>query len=244
MLKDYEALLKTELEALDSGVWGTIGPHSRAAAAALAEAAGKRYGLLCCSADAACEAALRGIGAAWERMVCIPAYSSPVLTAAALRTGARVRYIPCKPDGTLDPVKLAIVLMMRPPVCVLADAEAVTEAVTANCRGAKVPLAVYTGGALTGPDADVLVGSTGAGSAVNAGSGGYLVTDSEALWAHAFAAHNCGRAPGQGSTITFDDALGGDLRVSEFVSIAVEQILKEGSLDTPAPEERVWMELP
>ena len=41
MLKDYEALLKTELEALDSGVWGTIGPHSRAAAAALANAASR-----------------------------------------------------------------------------------------------------------------------------------------------------------------------------------------------------------
>ena len=119
-----------------------------------------------------------------------------------------------------------------------------TEAVTANCRGASVPLVVYTGGALQGPDADALVGSTGAGGAVNAGSGGFLATDSEALWAHAFAAHNCGRAPGQGSTITFDDALGGDLRVSEFVSIAVEQILKEGSLDEPAPAERTWMELP
>ena len=239
MLKDFDALLREEMQILDSGVWGTIGPHSRAAAKALAAAAGRQYGLLCCSADAACEAVLRGLGAGWGHTVCIPAYSTPMLTFAARRTGARAVYCPCRDDGTPDPNKLTELLAAQPPVCVLADAAA--EAVTAACKAAGVPLAVYTAGALTGPDADVLIGSTADGCMVNAGSGGYLVTDSEAIWARAFAAHNCGRAPGQGSTLTFDDALGGDMRVSEFVSAAVEHILREGSFDEPRPAERVWM---
>ena len=242
MLKSFEKLCETELSILESGKWGTIGPHSVAAGGALAKAVGRARAILCCSADAALESVLRGMGAGYGRIVCVPALCSPVLVHAARRTGAAVVFCPCGDDGTPDADALAAILT-KAPVCVLADAAAVTDAVTAACKGAGVPLAAYIGGDIRPqlPDAAALVGSTGPGSAVNAGSGGFAACDDKVIWARTFAAHNCGRDPSEGSTLVLE-GMGGDMRVSEFVSAAVEQILQEGSFDTPAPAQRVRMD--
>lgn len=242
MLKSFDTLCQTEISILESGKWGTIGPHSVAAGKALAAAVGRARAILCYSADAALESVLRGLGAGCGRIVCIPAFCSPVLVHAAKRTGADVCFCPCGEDGTMDAAALADGLA-KTPVCVLADAEAVTDAASEVCQRAGVPLTAYIGGDIRPqlPDATALVGSTGPGSAVNAGSGGFAAMDDKVLWARTFAAHNCGRDPNVGATLVVN-AMGGDMRVSEFVSAAVEQILQEGSLDVPAPAKRVCME--
>ena len=60
---DMQRLIDTEMQVLNSGVWGTIGKYSVSAAKALAEYSGAKFGLLCHSYDAAYEAVLRHFGA-------------------------------------------------------------------------------------------------------------------------------------------------------------------------------------
>ena len=44
---DMQRLIDTEMQVLNSGVWGTIGKYSVSAAKALADFSGAKFGLLC-----------------------------------------------------------------------------------------------------------------------------------------------------------------------------------------------------
>jgi hypothetical protein len=89
--------------------------------------------------------------------------------------------------------------------------------------------------------AEAVIYSLGEGSAVDAGGGGLVVTDDQALWMGAFAYHNCGRAPGAGCSLVMDAIVGGDMRVTEWIAVVAEEILRQNAMAIPTPRTPVLM---
>ncbi len=234
-----------ELEVLESGVWGTIGPYSITGAHVLAELVGARYGLLCHSASAAYESVLRACGAAHGSYIITPSYGDPNNTLTAACTGAAPLF--CDVDagtGLIAPSSLEKTLE-RPnasrAVAVVADyipgkAGFELEKITALCKKHSLPFILNAGGCLTARHngkplidfADAVIWSIGSGSEVYTGNGGFIAFDRSDLYADTFAYHNCGRSPGDGCTLTFDDILGGDMRVTEWTARLIEPLLETG----------------
>lgn len=261
---DRKALGQLQLEILNSGVWGTIAPHSISAAKALAEWTGGRYSLLCHSADAAYEALLRHLGARLADLphgdvVVVGEVSHPADSLVALCVGSEPLFCPnCERCGLLSPKALVAILESEKQAvrAVVLDylpqqAEKYPLSYLAQiCHEREIPLVIYAGGYLGAHAADgqpltayadAVIYSLGAGSAIDAGGGGLLVTDDEALWAGAFAYHNCGRAFGAGCSLVMDNILGGDMRVTEFVAATAEEILRRQAMVTPEPYPMVRM---
>lgn len=260
---DTKQLEKLELEILNSGVWGTIAPHSISAAKALAEFTGGKFGLLCHSADAAYEALLRHLGARFASLphgdaVIVGVSSTPANSLIALCVGSKPVFCPvCDRCGMMSPKALCALLdeIKTPVRAVVIDVlpEAMEKYplayVAELCRTHDVPLVLHAGGCVgvrSGEGtltafADAVVYSLGEGSAVDAGGGGLVVTDNEALWAGTFAYHNCGRALGAGCSLVMDNIVGGDMRVTEWIAAAAEEILRQNALATPAPRVLVNM---
>ena len=123
------------------------------------------------------------------------------------------------------------------------------ERLQAQCTERAIPLVINAGGSLGATHAgrplsafcDAVIYSLGAGSAIDVGMGGLVVTDREDVYAGAFAYHNCGRGFGDGCSLDMDDIVGGDLRVSEWIAAAALEILAQGALATPAPRALVKM---
>ena len=117
------------------------------------------------------------------------------------------------------------------------------------CREHQVPLILNAGGCIGARHngepltsfADAVLYSLGEGSAINAGGGGLVMTDDQALWAGAFAYHNCGRSFGAGCSLVMDNILGGDMRVTEWIAAVAEEILRQNALSVPAERVPVLM---
>ncbi|MBR6790120.1 MAG: DegT/DnrJ/EryC1/StrS family aminotransferase, partial [Oscillospiraceae bacterium] len=183
------------LDVLASGVWGTIGPKSVSAAAALAEHVGAKYGLLCHSAGAACEAVLRHFGAAGGDKVLCGEVCDPMDPLTAVCVGAEPVFVPCSGNG-LDPDALEQMLDETEGVrCVMTDADP-DGALFGICRKHNVPMILNMGGVFPrdmGGKADAFVFSLEEGSGLYAGKGGFIASDNVEVYAGAFAYHNCGR---------------------------------------------------
>ena len=262
---DLNKLEQLELDILNSGKWGTIAPHSISAASALAEATGAKYGLLCHSADAAYESLLRHFGARLAELphgdaVIVGEYSTPANSLMALGVGSAPIFCPvCETCGMLAPKELEKALREAemPVRAVVMDymaerAEAEEyplAAIRDICRAHQVPLILYAGGWIGARHrgepltayADAVWYSLGEGSAVDAGGGGLVTTDAQALWAGAFAYHNCGRSFGAGCSLVMDNILGGDMRVTEWIAAAAEEILRQRAPAVPAARALVAM---
>ncbi len=262
---DVKQLERLELDVLNSGKWGTIAPHSISAASALAELTGAGYGLLCHSVDAAYEALLRHLGARLQSyphgdVVIVGERSTPANSLVALCVGASPSFCPvCEKCGMVAPDALNKLLseaqlpIRAVVIDYLAEAEAASDYPLARiaeiCRGHQIPLIIHAGGCIGARHhgepltafADAVLYSLGEGSAVDAGGGGLVATDDQALWAGAFAYHNCGRSFGAGCSLVMDNILGGDMRVTEWIAAAAEEILRQNALAVPAKRVLVSM---
>ena len=246
-----------ELNILESGVWGTIGPYSVSAAKALAEYTGGAQAVLCHSVGAAYEALLRHFGARLAHLphgdlTIVGEISVPSDSLVALCVGSTPLFCPVCPEcsmpapqalfkllaSTKEPVR-AVVLDYLPEH---GDAYPLEEIYTA-CKEKEIPLVIradgaigvrYNGKALS-TLCDAVLYSLGEGSAIDVGMGGLIVTDSMATMQGAFAYHNCGRGFGEGCSLVMDNILGGDLRVTEWTAAAALQALETGALAEAAP---------
>ncbi|MBO7175921.1 MAG: DegT/DnrJ/EryC1/StrS family aminotransferase [Clostridia bacterium] len=262
-MMDLLQLKQTELEVLNSGVWGTIAPHSVSAAKALAELTGAAHGLLCHSETAAYESVLRYLGASLSELphgdvVVVGEESVPLDSLNALCVEATPLFCPvCKRCGMISPKALGECLKHAPlPLrAVVLDyhadraGEYPLDVISALCREHHVPLILMAGGHIGANHdgkpltayAEAVIYSLGEGSAVDAGGGGLVVTDDQALWMGAFAYHNCGRAPGAGCSLVMDAIVGGDMRVTEWIAVVAEEILRQNAMAIPTPRTPVLM---
>lgn len=263
---DIKRLEQIEQDVLSCGHWGTIGPHSLSAADALAKYTGAAYGLLCHSADGAYEALLRTLGA---RLAALPhgdvtvvgEIGTPQNSLIALCVGSSPVFCSvCEGCGMIAPEALlaaleATTLPVRAVVVdYLAERECaggdMLQRVSELCREKGVPLVINAGGCIGAmydgrpltAYADAVVYSLGAGSAIDIGMGGLVTTDHTDVYGGVFAYHNCGRSFGDGCSLNMDDIVGGDLRVTEWIAAAAEDILAQGALAAPAPRALVRMQ--
>ena len=227
--KDYaNNLLEEELSVM-AGQWGTIGPRMLQAENELATLCGSEKGLLCSSGGAAYEVALRTVckghgSRVMMHTLCVP---RDALIPSAL--GFEVLF--CK---KADKDQMDKALKKEKPdvfVCDAADTRLSLEETASVCRRNGVALILNAEGALRRKKsltaiADFVVYDLSKDSEVDAFGAGLLCTDSQPLFETAFAVHNCGRSFGDGCTLSFDDFVGGDFRVSEWNAGAALSVLK------------------
>lgn len=248
---------KVLFDVLESGVWGTIGPHSLSFGKALAEYTGGSYALVCHSADGAYEAVLRWFGA---RLAELPhgdvtvtgAYGSPQNSLVALCVGSEPRFADvCEICRMVAPDALERLLSEteKPVRAVVLDYLAEYGAAEAYplgriaeiCRANGVPLILNAGGCIGARHggepltafADAVVYSFGEGSAIDVGMGGAVVCDAIEVCNGAFAYHNCGRGFDAGCSLEMGAIVGGDLRVTEWVAASAEAMLRDGEVSEP-----------
>lgn len=263
-MMDLNLLMQKEIDVLQSGVWGTIGPHSASAAKALADAAGAAYGLICHSESAAYETVLRYFGAGLcdlprGDLVAVGERSMPADSLGALCVGSEPLFCPvCEKCDMIRPKALAEMIENAPlPLrAVVVDYYAESpaaenyrlDAISQICRDHGVRLILMAGGCIGARHgdrpltayADAVIYSLGKGSAVDAGGGGLVCTEDASVWGGVFAYHNCGRTPGAGCSLVMDN-IGGDMRVTEWIAAAAEGILAQNALTSPTPRTPVVM---
>ncbi len=241
-------LINKELDVLESGTWGTIGPRSRSAATALSKYVGAEYGLLCHSKDAAYEALIRQFELSRGNRVLVGEFSDPADSLIALCAGATPVFAPvCQKCGMLSPKKLEKILdSNEKPNAVVLDIlpEAFDEyplsTVYELTRSHNVALILNVGGAFSlkwngtplTKYADAAFYSLEVGSEIYCVGGGFIATDSNDIYSAAYAYHNCGRSFGEGSTIDIQGIVGGNLRANEFSAVIAEHILETGEFST------------
>ena len=250
-------LIDTEIDVLNSGVWGTIGKYSVSSAKALAAHSGAAFGLLCHSYDAAYEAVLRYCGARFApdqtsdaTVVC--EVSAPADSLVAVCVGSTPIFTDVCPNcGMISPKALTALLDSTdlPVRAVVLDylvgkkEDYKLERIYEICREKKIPLILNVGGYIGARHmgrpltdfCDAALFTLGKGSAIDVGMSGLIVTNDEKLYQGSFAYHNCGRGFGEGASLVVNNIVGGDLRVTEWTAAAAQIILEEGALATPAP---------
>jgi dTDP-4-amino-4,6-dideoxygalactose transaminase len=261
---DRDLLIQKEIETLNSGVWGTIGPHATAAEKALAAQTGAAHGLICHSEGAAYETVLRYFGAGLCDLphgdaVLVGESSMPADSLGAICVGSTPLFCPvCERCGMIRPKGLEEILENAPlPIrAVVVDyfaerpvAETYKlDVISKICHDRGVRLVLMAGGCIGARHADkpltayadAVVYSLGQGSAVDAGGGGFVATDDPSVWGGVFAYHNCGRTPGAGCSLVMDN-IGGDMRVTEWIAVVAEEILRQNAMQTPTPRTPVYM---
>ena len=262
---DRDLLIQKEIETLNSGVWGTIGPHATAAEKALAAQTGAAHGLICHSEGAAYETVLRYFGAGLCDLphgdaVLVGESSMPADSLGAICVGSTPLFCPvCERCGMIRPKGLEEILENAPlPIrAVVVDyfaerpvAETYKlDVISKICHDRGVRLVLMAGGCIGARHADkpltayadAVVYSLGQGSAVDAGGGGFVATDDPSVWGGVFAYHNCGRTPGAGCSLVMDAIVGGDMRVTEWIAVVAEEILRQNAMAIPTPRTPVLM---
>ncbi|NLM78234.1 MAG: hypothetical protein GX173_09130 [Ruminococcaceae bacterium] len=226
---------------LDSGSWGTIGPYSQQAAALLAHQSDAKYALLTHSAGSSLEALLRSVGVCHGDRVLVPAHGTRIVTLSPKLTGAQA--VTCGHLGrkvSLSDVETAVhdKPEMKCAVLEYGRADQLDE-IYAFFQAKKIVLILWSGGNLFAEHkdqsicrwADAVVYSFAEGSVIYAGNAGALLTNCRKIFEGAFAAHNCGRIPGEGATLEFNDAIGGNMRITEWQSAIIFEKLSERAAD-------------
>ena len=229
--------IETLKQVLHSGVWGTIGPYSLQAAELLAKHTGAGHCLLTYSGGTALEAALRAVGAYHGVGVLVPATGAKVVRLCPNLTGA-VPVTCGSGSGKIGLADVKAAVSADPALkCAVIDIETVEELqeIREFLGDAKIPLILWAGGRLISEYrgiplcglADAVVYSFGKGADIYAGVAGALVTDSEEMFCAAYAAHNCGRAPGGAVSVFTDGSVGGNMRITEWQAAIIYDALKK-----------------
>ena len=254
---DMQRLIDTEMQVLNSGVWGTIGKYSVSAAKALAEYSGAKFGLLCHSYDAAYEAVLRHFGARFganqtSDATVVGEVSAPSDSLVAVCVNSTPVFADvCDTCGMIKPKLLADLLesIELPIRAVVLDylvgrkEDYKLARVYEICRAKNIPLILNVGGYIGARHedkpltdyCDAAIFTLGKGSAIDVGMSGLVLTNDMGIFQGTFAYHNCGRGFGEGASLVMNDIVGGDLRVTEWTAAAAQIILEEGALATPTP---------
>ena len=254
---DMQRLIDTEMQVLNSGVWGTIGKYSVSAAKALAEYSGAKFGLLCHSYDAAYEAVLRHFGARFGvnqtgDATVVGEVSAPSDSLVAVCVNSTPVFADvCDTCGMIKPKLLADLLesIELPVRAVVLDylvgrkEDYKLARVYEICRAKNIPLILNVGGYIGARHegkpltdyCDAAIFTLGKGSAIDVGMSGLVLTNDMGIFQGTFAYHNCGRGFGEGASLVMNDIVGGDLRVTEWTAAAAQIILEEGALATPIP---------
>ena len=254
---DMQRLIDTEMQVLNSGVWGTIGKYSVSAAKALADFSGAKFGLLCHSYDAAYEAVLRHFGARFgasqtSDATVVGEVSAPSDSLVAVCVNSTPVFADvCDTCGMIKPKLLADLLENTelPVRAVVLDylvgrkEDYKLARVYEICRAKNIPLILNVGGYIGARHegkpltdyCDAAIFTLGKGSAIDVGMSGLVLTNDMGIFQGTFAYHNCGRGFGEGASLVMNDIVGGDLRVTEWTAAAAQIILEEGALATPTP---------
>ncbi|MBQ4573755.1 MAG: DegT/DnrJ/EryC1/StrS family aminotransferase [Clostridia bacterium] len=261
-MKDTTILEQKELDVMACGGWGTISSHSVTGAAALADYVDAKHGLLCHSLDAAYEALIRHFGAAlantaYGDYIVTAEVSEPLNSLVAVCVGAAPLFVPnCCSCGMAKPKAIEEALTSGKTVrCVTVDLlpekidDYKLDKLAEICKVNNVPLILNAGGYFSMKwqgkalvdFADAVIYSLEEGSEIYTGKGGFIATKDTDVYAGAFAYHNCGRGFGEGCSLNVDEIVGGDLRVTEWTSVAAEAILETKQFSEAAPRKLVKM---
>lgn len=227
-------MIKQEKEALlrviRSEIWGTVGPEFLKANELLAKLTGSEHALLTFSATAALESILRGWEIGFGDEVIVGALTLPEDTSVLLAVGAAPVFCDCeKASAALSPA--AVTKALTPNTkAILADLPCDLPALRAVADKKGVKLIVNMGKSfLPFPkEADAAVVDLSEGCAVDLGLAGAALGADPSDFDRFYAAHNCGRPLGDGATLSFDETVGGDLRISEFQATILCRRLEEG----------------
>ncbi len=233
---------KQLLDILDHA-WGTIGPKSLEAGNALASYCGVQYGLTLFSASAAFEAALRGQNIGYGDQVIVAAYGDPQESMITALVGATPVFADIDPETltlTAETSAAKITAHTRAIIMGLhAGKTAHVKAVAELCREKGflfiLNLADAFGAKVDGEPAaqlaDLSIINMEQGKLLDVGLAGAIVCDNEDVFQQCFSHHNCGRPLGVGSTLSFDQVLGSDLRIAEWQASLIGGRLEQYDAD-------------
>lgn len=211
------------------GQWGTIGPHFLNANQVIAKHAGVKHALVTFSASAALETILRGKNIGCGDEVVIASWSDPVDSMTVAAVGATPVFANVSQENpTLTPDAIAQVLTEK-TMAIIADLSADIAGLSAHCKEKGIYFILNLGDAWGAAQhgipvhqyADSAFVDMSEGCALDLGLAGAIITDSEEDFPLFYAYHNCGRPMGDGATLSFDEIIGGDLRVCEWQSVMI-----------------------
>lgn len=223
------ALEQGLLDTLNEHFWGTIGPVSTACAQKLAELTELPAALLCSSHAAAAETVLRALEVSYGDEVILPAVCSPFLKETVEAVGAKAVF--CDVDETLglDPGRLSFFYTDRTQAIFCEEVggyPCAIDKIAAFAKAHDLPLIDVTADpyntrlenrpTVTYADFGVCLFPLDGVSAI--------VTDEECI-AKLYAAHHCGNPYGTAGGLNTGVCLGGDMRVDEFRSFALSELL-------------------
>ncbi len=226
--------MKTEIfrEALYSGRWGTVGPHFEAASEQIAEKCGGKFGVLTHSFTAALETVLRAAGLAHGDRVVMAAYCDGIDVDVTAAIGAVPVFADTDENGLLTADGISSVADGAAAVIVDASAGVDYRSIKKVCGEKGLKLVVN---AAFSPDAKYdFDGITAV--VLDLKSCGCAVVGREDDYASVFAWHHCGHAPGTGASLSFEEVVGGDMRVTEFQAIETYGVIGENGGETPLRE--------
>lgn len=234
---------ETMTDVLNSGSWGTIGPHSISGARALADYCGAGYCLLTHSASAAYETLLRSFEPVHGDFIITSSYSNPMLSLVPVCMGAAPLFCDIEPGTVLISSESLLKTLENSDIyhvkAVVADfiggicPDLI--AVGSICKKYNLPFVLNTGdffnilynGKPLTKYADAVICSLDAASALNIGNGGAVLTDNADIFTGASAYHHCGNSINVGSMLNLKEIIGGDFRITEFQACLVAETIPE-----------------
>ena len=228
----YIAKTQKEADVLTSvlpGAWGTVGPRFEKAGEEIARWMQVGYGLMVFSPSAALETILRSFNIGYGDEVIIAGWSDPVDAMVTAAVGAAPAFVDICPDTlTLSPAA-AVAAITAKTRAIVADLPGGNpcdaKALRALCDEKGLKLILNLSDAWTAKQdgialvkyADAAFVDFSQGKAIDLGFAAAVVTDDVENHKLFYAYHNCGRPWGVvESTLSFDEILGGDLRVAEW----------------------------
>lgn len=227
--------------------WGTVGPRSLSAARRFAAYCGCAHALLAHSAPAALETVLRAFEIGYGDEVIAASFGNPADAMAVATVGAAPVFVDLDARTyTISAAHARRAVTPRTRAVVAdalggspCDARALRE--LCNEYGLKLILNLADGYAVSQAGrplaswADAAVADVSDGCAVSCGLGGAVLCDGREVFDRCFAVHNCGRPLGEGATLTFDEVLGGDMRIAEWQCLMLERALVRAKKADAAP---------
>lgn len=217
-MADIKALFA---EVLDND-WGTIGPKSIEAAKVLSEKLDIKHALMLHSAAASVETVLRSLEILYSDEVITASYSDPIVPMAVATVGAVPAFADIETNKALSVSSVERKLTSKTKA-IVADASAELDicALLKLADSKNIKLIINLGSY-----ADFRPEYKAAYASIIAfPCGGAIVTDTDKAFDLACAYHNCGRPMSKECTLKFDAILGGDMRITEFQSVVIMDIL-------------------
>ena len=232
MYMSYIAKTRQEAEVLTSvlpGAWGTVGPRFEEAGDIIARWMQVGYGLMVFSPSAALETILRSFNIGFGDEVIVAGWSDPVDSMVAAAVGAKPVFADISADTMTLSRQSAADRVSEKTRAIIADLPGGNpcdaKALRALCDAKGLKLILNLSDAWTAKQdgvalvkyADAAFVDFSQGKAIDMGLAAAVVTDDVENHKLFYAYHNCGRPWGVvESTLSFDEILGGDLRVAEW----------------------------